>query len=997
MDALVGLGEVRDLRVLLLEDSRLDADLIEAQLHQAGLSPSIERVWTREHFEEALERKDFDVILADHVLPRFDGDAALELAAVRAPEIPFIFVSGTLDEELAVQAMKCGATDFVVKQRLHRLADVVKRAMGELRERTERRRAEEELRRANQRLDAILDNTQMAVFLLNDRQRCIYANAAAEQLTGYRQGELQGRPLQDIVQRPSADAGLEFPMARAFLEGSRVEGEAVFLHRDGHAYPVAFAASPLREQDGKPAGTVVEARNIADEKARDAALRISEDRLRLATEAADIGTWDLNPLTRERRWDTRCKELFGLKPTSEVSFDTFLAGIHPDDRVATEAAVQRALSPHGPGEYQVEYRTIGLEDGVERWVAAIGRAFFEGEGDDQRAARFIGTMIDISEPKRIEQALREEGRRLETLNRTGAALAGELDLERLVQMVTDAGVELTGASFGAFFYSVPDEEGESFMLHALSGVTSSEFDVGMPHATALLHPTFAGDGPVRSADITNDPRYGRTAPHFGMPKGHLPVRSYLAVPVKGRLGEVMGGLFFGHREPGQFSERHEQLMTGIAAQAAIALDNAHLFETAQRELAERTRIETAVRDLNETLEQRVAEEVARRSEMEDALRQAQKMETLGQLTGGVAHDFNNLLQVVIGNLDLLRRKLPEDAERLKRAADNAMNGAERAAVLTQRLLAFSRRQPLAPETISANDLVTGMSELLFHSLGETIEYETVLAPDLWQIEADPNQLENALLNLAVNARDATPEGGKLTIETANARLDDEQAGAPPGEYVAISVSDTGSGMDPEMLNRVFEPFFTTKEVGKGTGLGLSMVYGFVQQSGGHVRIDSEPGEGTTVRIYLPRYEGEGAARTERREVPVPERAQEETILVCEDDQDVRAYSVEILRELGYRVLEAHDGPSALHLLDGSEEQVDLLFTDIVLPSGMTGAVLADRARHVRPDLKVLFTTGYARNAIMRRNRLDPGVELIAKPFAYADLAARVRHLLDGPK
>jgi CheY-like chemotaxis protein len=291
-----------------------------------------------------------------------------------------------------------------------------------------------------------------------------------------------------------------------------------------------------------------------------------------------------------------------------------------------------------------------------------------------------------------------------------------------------------------------------------------------------------------------------------------------------------------------------------------------------------------------------------------------------------------------------------------------------------------------------------MSELLHRALGEQVEVETVLASGLWRVEVDPNQLENAILNLAVNARDAMTAGGKLTIETCNTHLDRgytaSNAEVKPGQYVVICVSDTGAGMDQETVSRAFEPFFTTKEVGKGTGLGLSMVYGFVKQSGGHLKIYSEVGEGTTVKIYLPRLVGGAAEEEEEDEQLAPEGTREETILVCEDDDDVRAYSVEVLRELGYRVLEAHDGPSALRLLERQEGRVDLLFTDVVLPSGMTGAVVAERARAIRPGLKVLFTTGYARNAIVHQGRLDPGVELITKPFSYSDLAGRIRDLLD---
>ncbi|BAT58186.1 blue-light-activated protein [Variibacter gotjawalensis] len=408
--------------------------------------------------------------------------------------------------------------------------------------------------------------------------------------------------------------------------------------------------------------------------------------------------------------------------------------------------------------------------------------------------------------------------------------------------------------------------------------------------------------------------------------------------------------------------------------------------------------ETNLKELNDTLESRIASAIAEREQAEEALRQAQKMETVGQLTGGIAHDFNNLLQIITGNLETLARNLPQDASRLRRAAENAMTGAKRATTLTQRLLAFSRRQPLAPKSVEPNKLISEMSELLHRTLGETVEIETVLSPRLWQIEVDPNQLEIAMINLAVNARDAMPDGGKLTIETSNVHLDRDYAAANaeviPGQYTSICVSDTGCGMNADTLTRVFEPFFTTKEVGKGTGLGLSMVYGFIKQSGGHVKIYSEPNSGTTVRLYLPRQIGSASTEEVERKEIVPEGSKEETILVCEDDDDVRTYSVETLRELGYRVLEAHDARAALSLLERQTGEVHLLFTDVVLPGGMTGATLAKKAQALRPNMKVLFTTGYARNAIVHHGRLDPGVELITKPFTYSDLAARVRDVLD---
>lgn len=405
---------------------------------------------------------------------------------------------------------------------------------------------------------------------------------------------------------------------------------------------------------------------------------------------------------------------------------------------------------------------------------------------------------------------------------------------------------------------------------------------------------------------------------------------------------------------------------------------------------------TQLSTLNAQLEERVAAAVTDCQQANDALRQAQKMEAVGQLTGGIAHDFNNLLQIVTGNLEMLSRRLPTDDARLRRAADSAMSGAQRAATLTQRLLAFARRQPLDPKRLDLNQLVDSMSDLMRRTLGETVSIDINLAGDLWRVEADANQLENALLNLAVNARDAMTQGGTLTITTANGIIGEADAedDAVPGHYVSLAVCDTGAGMSDETMARVFEPFFTTKEIGKGTGLGLSMVYGFVKQSGGHLRIESSLGRGTTVTLYLPRFMGTMIEEEEPASPlkTLPARAGE-TVLVVEDDPDVRAHSCEILEELGYAVIAVEDGPSAIAVID-SERRFDLIFTDVVLPGALSGRDIAIHARSTRPKVPVLFTSGYAREAIIQNARLEDGVELLSKPFTYAALASRVRDSID---
>jgi signal transduction histidine kinase len=379
-----------------------------------------------------------------------------------------------------------------------------------------------------------------------------------------------------------------------------------------------------------------------------------------------------------------------------------------------------------------------------------------------------------------------------------------------------------------------------------------------------------------------------------------------------------------------------------------------------------------------------------------ALAQTQKMEALGQLTGGVAHDFNNVLHVITNALSLLQLRLRGSDVEVGQYVEMIKRNTERAASTTARLLAFSRQQPLDPKPTDLNKVVAGITELLTHLIGENIAMETVLGGGLWPVTIDRNQLETAVVNLAVNARDAMPEGGKLTIETSNTFLDETYAQVhgevTPGQYAMIAVSDSGVGMARDTLTRAFDPFFTTKESGQGTGLGLSQVFGFVKQSGGHVKIYSELGHGSTVKMYFPRLIGAHVEQTADIGV-IPHAGSGESILLVEDNDDVRTFTAEVLRQLGYRVTTASDGKGALAAL----EQLgvfDLLFTDVGLPLGMTGRELAEETQRRWPHIRVLYTTGYARNSIVHHGRLDPGVELLLKPFTQSSLAAKVRRVLD---
>jgi PAS domain S-box-containing protein len=736
------------------------------------------------------------------------------------------------------------------EEEVARLKDLAALVMDEMELRLAARRKHEEMaeaiaerdlqasraRDAEQRLNAVLNNASVAVFLMDERHHCAYMNAAAERLTGYSFEETQGRPLHDVIHHTRPD-GSHFPLHecaidRAFPENHNVRGEEVFVHKDGTFYPVAYTASPVRDARSETVGTIIEVRGIQAEKA-------------------------------------------------------------------------------------------------------------------------------------VEAALQEQKRHLETLNETGAAIAAELDLAKIVQLVTDAGVELTGAHFGAFFYNTTDEAGESLMLYALSGANRSDFErFGHPRATEVFAPTFKGEDVVRSDDITADPRYGNNPPYKGMPDHHLPVRSYLAVPVASRSGDVIGGLFFGHPDTAVFTEASERLMLGLAGQAAIAIDNARLFEAGQR--------------ANQTLEQRVQERTRDLELAHEALRQAQKMEAIGQLTGGIAHDFNNLLTVIRGSADLLRRKdLPE--EKRGRYVDAISDTADRAAKLTGQLLAFARRQALKPELFDAAKQIQGISDMLRTVLGSRIRLKIEAdCPDCF-VEADAAQFETSLVNMAVNARDAMDGEGQLTISVVAAT---DAAGAP---VVEVRVTDTGHGMEPDQVDRIFEPFFTTKEVGKGTGLGLSQVYGFVKQSDGEVSVESEVGRGTTFTITLPKAFADRAPNRPAMAI-ADDSPMGGRVLVVEDNADVGRFASQMLSDLGFEAVLEPDASSALGCLDREQGRFDLIFSDVVMP-GMDGVEFGRKVREQWPNVPVVLTSGYSH---VLAEETQHGFPLLQKPYSVEALALILR-------
>ncbi|EZP32306.1 PAS domain-containing hybrid sensor histidine kinase/response regulator [Pseudomonas sp. RIT288] len=750
------------------------------------------------------------------------------------------------------------------------------------------------------------------------------------------------------------------PIYRAVLQGQvRTYSERRFtLQREGieSDFWLDLTYSPIRDENTQVAGILVtaietnERRRIALELQRRSeeslkAQRDTEERLQLALAATDaVGTWDWDIGEDRFIADAHFAQLHGIDPAQagQLPISDYLQGVHPEDRALIARSIKHCIT-HGT-EYAEEYRLLKA-DGELRWVFARGRCYKDHHG---RPVRFLGAALDLTERKHTEQALRQSQTELQLIINAMPILISYVDHEERFRLNNAAYLDWYGLTpqelYGRTIREVIGEEAyflrAPYIAEALAGRPCS-FSLYTPHR----------DGSSRHALMNYLPRHGAD-------------------------GSVNGFYIF-------------------------VIDE-----------SERKKTEEALRNLNETLEERVSarteqlaqanqrlqNEMFERERAEDALRHAQKMEAVGQLTGGIAHDFNNMLTGIIGSLDLMQRYIADGrADEIGRFTEAAVSSANRAAALTHRLLAFSRRQSLDRKTLNVNELIHSLEDLIRRTKGDPIELTLRLADNVWPISTDVSQLENALLNLVINARDAMPEGGELLIETANVYLDGNDITTlepvKAGDYLMLAVSDNGTGMTPSVRAKAFDPFFTTKPIGQGTGLGLSMIYGFAQQSGGHVSLDSLPNQGTCVRLYLPRL---NLLEPERPVVETlsaaPTATCGETVVVVEDDPAVRMLVLDLLKELGYLAHEAADASAALPLLE-SELRVDLLVTDVGLP-GMNGRQLAEIARQHRPGLKVLFMTGYAQKAAERQGFLEDGMDMVAKPFSIEVLANKIREMIN---
>ena len=810
---------------------------------------------------------------------------------------------------------------------------------------------------------------------------------------------------------------------------------------DGQVRWIAVKAEIERDSDGRAQRLVGAHIDITDSKVAEQAIRESEQRFRLVSESAPVMLWMGDVEGKCLYLNRTLRDFWGVAPKDVAGFD-WNTSLHPDDAPALYGVFGQAMRDHTPFTVEARYRR---RDGEYRLIRTDAQPWFGAGGE---FLGMIGVNVDITETRLAEQALKESEERFRLIANSAPVPMWVSRLDGKRAFVNQAYMAFLGHSYEDCLVfdwrkALHPDDLARILQEQVAGESSKK-----PFALEARYRR--ADGQWRWLRSESQPRWGPAGEHVGFigvahdttaaKQAEIELRGLnetLEAQVEARTRErdriwsVSQDLLVVADEGGVWLNvnpaatamlgwTQAQLLGRTSAwlehpddHAKTRAEQAHLasggktmfFENRLRRKDGSYRwlswtaapheglIYAVARDV--TVEKEAADTLRR---TEEALRQSQKMEAVGQLTGGIAHDFNNLLQGIVGSLDLVQKRLADGRlSEIQRYVNGAMTSANRAAALTHRLLAFSRRQPLDPKPVKSNPLIASMEDLLRRTMGEKIQLELVLAGGLWLTLCDQNQLENTILNLSINARDAMPDGGRLTIETCNAHLDDAyvagQRDVAPGQYVCLAVTDTGTGMAPDVMVRAFDPFFTTKPTGQGTGLGLSMIYGFARQSEGHVRIYSEVGKGTTVKLYLPRHCGNTETQI-RPEQPAEEHqtGSGQTVLVVEDEMLVRALIVDVLDELGYRALEANDGPSGLRILQ-SRERIDLLITDIGLP-GLNGRQIADAARVKRPDLKVLFMTGYAENAAIASGILNPGMQMITKPFAMDAFTRRIRDLME---
>ncbi len=886
----------RLVRLLIVEDSRPDAELEIATLKRAGYSLSFDVVNCPDRFREQLKQGDYDVILCAHNLGDWTGADALDLLRQSGKDVPFIVATAALGDEAAVDYIKHGATDYILKHRLERLPVALGRALREKAHRDEAQRLEELIVCAKKEWELTFDTVPDPVFLLDAQCEIRKANRAAAEAFGLKFAEIIGRHWCEAL-NPAARHGPDCPLMRALDFPHAGPFEIKVPHVD-RTYETN--AKSVCDTTGAQNGFVCVMHDITGRKQAQDAMRESEERFRELFEDAPIAYHEIDQDGILRRVNRAECQLLGCQ-AHELLGRPVWEFVAPEFREISREAVcckmtgQRALSP-----FECEY----LRSDGTRLTLEIHEKLILGEHGSVTGIR--SALLDVSERKRAEE--------------------NNLRNEQFLSSV---------------FASIQD------------GLCVLDRDFSIVRVNPTVEATFAGQMPL--------------------------------------LGKKCFQVLRGQTEPCSVCPARQTLEANEAASAVVFREAGGGQPSAWIELRTFPLIDAVTGEARGVIEH--IRDISAQRRLEEQLRQAQKMEAIGRLAGGVAHDFNNLLMIIQGYGELLLEKL--EAARERHAAEEIVAASRRATALTRQLLAFSRKQVLQPQVLDLNAVVANVEKMLRRLIGEDIELLTRLDPELGTIRADPGQIEQVLMNLAVNARDAMPGGGQFTIETANVELDQDyasrHASVAAGRYVRLAVSDTGCGVDPETQGHLFEPFFTTKERGKGTGLGLATVYGIVEQSGGNIWVYSEVGRGTVFKIHLPRIE---APRPALREQDVRQEAVRgcETVLVAEDDDKVRALVCETLHARGYTVLEARDGEEALRIARSRKTPIHLLITDVIMPR-MNGRKLAERLGALRPEIRLLYMSGYTDDTIVNHGVLEAGIAFLQKPFTAEALSVKVREAL----
>jgi PAS domain S-box-containing protein len=1020
------------INVLLVEDSQDDADLVLRELRHAGFDPKWKRVETEPDFLTEIKSSP-DIILSDYSMPQFSGIRAAELLQKSLLDIPFILISGTVGEDVAVDAMKHGATDYLLKDRLVRLGIAVEHALEQKRLRDERNLIEDARRASEARYRTLFDYAPDGIVIADSKSFYLDANPSICRMLGYTREEFIGLHASNIVSQKEIQNIA--PALGAIKARTDYNREWQFKRKDGSFFDAEVIATAM--PDGNLLGMI---RDITERKKFERELDVAHEKMRqlLKHSPAVIYTLKIDgeKITPVVVSDN-IERLLGFISEECTTHTWWVDHLHPEDRDRALATLQMALTQNG---YSMEYRVLH-KDGTYRWVEDNNRLLRDADG---RPNFMVGVWTDISERKHLEEVLRktsrqESGRKKKKIILELVVIFGLAALAEAVLCFTDVLEPLLDKLVSKFKGNLDDLLVPpailllGFLIFSYRRWRDAQTRVGeqanIQEALRKLHGELEKRIHQRTVDLANANEALRTqiaerkqaqdelvsktalleAQVDSTLDGILVVNEQRKIILKNQRlfqlfkipddiardeddSKLRKHVTDQMKDPKQFNERVSYLYEhpDEIGREEITLSDGTILDRYSAPIRSQTgkhygRI-WAFRDITE------------QRKLEAQFRQSQKMEGIGQLAGGVAHDFNNILAVIQMQADLLKADGNLSTIQLEFANDIGA-ASQRAAALTRQLLMFSRKQTLKPCDLDFNESINDLTKMLRRTLGENIELQFKFAMQPLFVHADGGMIDQVLLNLAVNARDAMPDSGQLVIETSAVEFDETSASHSgqirPGKFVCLSVSDTGCGISKENLSRIFEPFFTTKEVGKGTGLGLATVFGIVQQHKGWVNVYSEVGRGSTFRIYLPRLEKVSEQKVEQPKLTAM-RGGNETILLVEDDAFLRASIRKALTQLGYHVLQAVNGVEALDVWNQHSDEIHLLLTDLVMPGGISGIELSGQLLELKPKLKVIYASGYSAEVAIKDFPLQEGVNFLTKPFEAQKLAQTIRNILDKP-